>query len=242
MKLRALIVDDEPLARLRLRDLMAEVPWLECVGEAGDAYAAAGAIAEFDPDLLFLDVQLPGALGTDLAARLGPRLAVVFTTAYDRYAVTAFELHALDYLLKPFGRARFRVAVERARETLARAGARKDDQSSGRLERLFVRDRGRIVLVPVVAIERIEAQDDYVAVYCEGRAHLVHMTLGALEARLDPERFVRVHRRHLVNLDFVRALRPRPGGLLDVHVSSGQVVPGSRSRSRALRQRIQRQG
>jgi two-component system, LytTR family, response regulator len=134
------------------------------------------------------------------------------------------------------------VAVERARDTLAR-GRWTDGPpvARGHLERLFVRDRGRIVLVPVSAIERIEAQDDYVAVHCDGRAHLVHMTLGELEERLDPARFVRVHRRHLVNLDFVRAFRPRPGGLMDVHVASGQVVPGSRSRSRALRHRIQRQ-
>ena len=152
MKLRALIVDDEPLARLRLRDLMAEVPWLECAGEAGDAIAAAGAIKETDPDLLFLDVQLPGTLGTDLAARLGARPAVVFTTAYDRYAVTAFELHALDYLLKPFGRARFRVAVERARDALARAP--RPPGRGGRPPEP-VRDRGRIVLVPVAGIERL---------------------------------------------------------------------------------------
>jgi two-component system LytT family response regulator len=239
--LRALVVDDEPLARLRLRDLMAEVPWLECVGEAADAQAAAAAIERTDPDVLFLDVQLPGTLGTDLAARLGRRPAVIFTTAYDRYAVTAFELHALDYLLKPFGRARFRMAAERAREALAQ-GRPADASSEGRLERLFVRDRGRILLLPVAAIERIEAQDDYVAVHCEGRTHLVHMTLGTLEERLDPKRFVRVHRRHLVNLDFVRTLTPRPGGLLDVQVASGHVVPGSRSRARAIRRLVLTQG
>ncbi len=243
MTLRALVVDDEPLARLRLRDLIAEVPWLACVGEAADAPGAAAAIRRWDPDLLFLDVQLPGTLGTDLAARLGPRPAVVFTTAYDRYAVTAFELHALDYLLKPFGRARFRVAAERARDTLEGRGREvRDRDGSSELERLFVRDRGRILLVPVQAIERIESQDDYVEVHCEGRAHLVHMTLAALEQRLDPKRFVRVHRSHLVNLEFVRALTPRPGGLTDVTLASGQVVPGSRTRSRALRRLVLRQG
>jgi two-component system, LytTR family, response regulator len=239
MTLRALIVDDEPLARLRLRDLMAEVPWLQCVGEAGDAREAASAIAASDPDLVFLDVQLPGTLGTDLAARLGPRPAVVFTTAYDRYAVTAFELRALDYLLKPFGRARFRLAVERARELLEQVESpgSAEVRETGRLERLFVRDRGRIVLIPAGAIERIEAQDDYVAVHCDGRAHLLHMALGELEERLDGTRFVRVHRRHIVNLDFVNALRPRADGRLDLELRSGLVVQASRNRSRALRRR-----
>ncbi len=240
MKLRVLVVDDEPLARLRLRDLIGEVSWLDCVGEAADAAAAARGIAEKDPDLVFLDVQLPGTLGTSLAARLGPRPAVVFTTAYDRYAVEAFELHALDYLLKPFGRARFRLAVERAREALRR-GPRTTRPRAGNLERFFVRDRGRMLFVPASAVEHLEAQDDYVALHCEGRQHLVHIPLGHLELRLDPERFARVHRCHIVNLDFVRALSTRPDRRVDVHLASGQVVTGSRSRSRTLRRLVRRQ-
>jgi len=240
VKLRVLVVDDEPLARLRLRDLVSEVSWLEWVGEASDVPSAARAIADADPDLVFLDVQLPGTLGTELAARIGPRPAVIFTTAYDRYAVEAFELHALDYLLKPFGRERFRLAVERAREALPRRASGRGRGHGQRLERFFVRDRGRMLCVPASAVEHLEAQDDYVALHCEGRQHLVHMALGELERRLDPDCFARVHRGHIVNLDFVRALSPRPDRRLDVHLASGRVVTGSRTRSRSFRRLVRR--
>jgi len=242
VRLRALLVDDEPLARLRLRDLIAELDWLECAGEAADAREARRAIDALDPDLVFLDVEMPGALGTELAARLGPRPAVVFTTAYDRYAVTAFELHALDYLLKPFGRARFRLAAERARAALGADASRTRTTRGGRsgaadapLERLFVRDRGRITVVPAAAVERIEAQDDYAALHADGRSYLVHLSLQELERRLDPRRFVRVHRRHIVNLEFVRGLVRGPGRRLSLELASGARLGASRRRAGRLR-------
>ena len=250
----ALIVDDEPLARRRLRDLIAEAPLVEVVGEAADGEAAMRAIDTLKPDLVFLDIQLPGLSGLDVLARVRHKPAVIFTTAYDRYAVAAFELAAVDYLLKPFGGERFRASLVRARQTLERQDAtaaidraselleRPGTAASGRasahpppLVRLFVHDRGRIVPIAVAEIERFEARDDYVAVHASGRRHLVHVTLHELERRLDPQQFLRVHRSHVVNLDHVKALEPYDGARLMVEMRSGAKIVASRVRSKELR-------
>jgi two-component system LytT family response regulator len=172
--IRAIVIEDEPLARRRLRELAADVPWLSCVGEAGDGAAAVRAIDELRPDLVFLDIRMPELSGLEVLERTEHEPAVIFTTAFDQYAVAAFELGALDYLLKPFGRERFLAAVERARRTLG--APRVDDTdsdtstlararaalgaSAGPAERIFIRDRGRIVPIPVREIERLEAEDD----------------------------------------------------------------------------------
>ena len=166
-----LIVDDEPLARTRLRSLIKEVDWLQCLGEAGSGRTAISAVEELAPDLLFLDIRLPGESGIEILRRMTRPPAVMFTTAYDEYALTAFELGAIDYLLKPFGRERFNKAMDRARPMLelkagADAAARaREVLGSERVTRLFVRDGGRIVPLMARSIERIEACDDYVVVY-----------------------------------------------------------------------------
>jgi two-component system, LytTR family, response regulator len=240
MMLSALIVDDEPLARKQLRDLIRGVPWLECIGEASDGARAVELVDRDAPDIVFLDIQMPGMLGIEVLRRVRRRPAVIFTTAYDRYAVTAFELQAMDYLLKPFGRERFEAALARARSAIldrsAWPGDRIDPVAGPRpMTRLFVRERGRIVPVPLASIERFEARDDYVALHADGRRHLVHMSMNDLEAMMDPERFVRIHRRHIVNLDHVAGFTPHDGTRLEVELRSGTRLVASRARSRTLR-------
>jgi two-component system LytT family response regulator len=243
VKVSALIVDDEPLARRKLRELVEEVPWLACVGEAADGDAAVAAVDGLRPDLLFLDIELPGPSGLDVLARVAHRPTVIFTTAHDRYAVAAFELHALDYLLKPFGRARFETAVERARGCFDAAGpstlerGRHALASPGAMTRLFVRDRGRIVPLALSDVVRLQSEDDYVAVHVGGRRHLVHVPLAELERRLDPGRFLRVHRSHVVNLDHVEAFEAQPDGRVEVVLKDGERLVASRTRSRELRSR-----
>lgn len=242
MKIRAVIADDEPLARKKLARLLDTDPEVDCVGVSGDGAEAVRIVEELKPDLLFLDIRMPGATGIEVLERLEHRPHVVFTTAYDRYAVTAFELQALDYLLKPFGKERFATALERAKTALG--GPRRTASPvpaldpDGPLTRLFVRERGRIVPVSVNSIERLEALDDYVMVHAGGRRHLVSVRLRDFEARLDRERFVRVHRSHIVNLDHVVALVPHDATRLGIEMRDGSRIVASRSRSRELRKLV----
>jgi two-component system LytT family response regulator len=257
---RVLVVEDEPLARASLGELLAEVPWLTCVGEAADGLTAVAQIDALRPDLVLLDVHLPECSGLQVLERIRHEPAVIFTTAYDRFAVAAFELEALDYLVKPFGRDRLNAALERARRMLPaapaapalghvadspsmpraptpiRERARTALGGTGPLSRLLVRDRGRLVPVQLREVERLEAEDDYVALHTGGRRFLVELPLGDFEARLDPQRFVRVHRAHIVNLDFVRQLVPYDGARLMVEMRDGTKILASRTRSRDLRE------
>jgi two-component system, LytTR family, response regulator len=232
------IVEDEPLARHRLRELVRTVPWLGFVGEASNGPAAMSAIDRLRPDLVFLDVRLPRSSGLDVLARLSHKPAVIFTTAHDRFAVSAFELGAIDYLLKPFGRERFRRAAERARAILEKGTDR--EVPSGAVPavhtpRLFVREAGRIVPLRVSSIERIQAADDYAIVFAGARQFMLGLTLTELEARLDPDTFLRVHRSHLVNLDHVVECTPRKDSRFDITLRSGATVTASRQCSRIVR-------
>jgi two-component system LytT family response regulator len=220
MTLHVLIVDDEPLARSRLRALLEREPDVEVVGESGDGTAAVAAARALRPDLVFLDVQMPALDGFGVLEALGePLPAVVFVTAYDRYALRAFEVHALDYLLKPFDRERFRRALERARAALQRdeslAVNRKllellDDVRPGRkaAPRLVVKTAGRVFFLRPEEIDWVEAAGNYVKLHAGREEHLLRETMSALEGRLDADRFVRIHRSALVNLDRVRELQP----------------------------------
>ena len=238
----ALIVEDEPLARRRLRQLMRDVPWLECIGEATNGRAAAGAIDELQPDLVFLDIRLPGLSGVDVLSRVRHTPAVIFTTAYDQFAVTAFELGAVDYLLKPFGRERFGRALERAKPLVERQiGAESVERArevfrSGPVPRLFVREAGRIVPIPVASIAWLQACDDFVIVHAAGRRYRVNMPLADLEKRLDPLLFVRVHRSHVVNMDHVASWTPYDGSRFQITLRDGATLMASRQRSRMLRE------
>jgi len=227
MKIRALIVDDEPLARQRMRQLARDEPALELVGECASAVEALAEIQRQEPDLLFLDIQMPEMNGFELLQKL-PRERlplVVFTTAYDKHAVRAFEAHALDYLLKPFEPERFKAAVARAREHLANqhasaaarglldllaAGQNSLPAASSKsyLTRLTVKTDEKVVVVKVADIDSIESAGNYVAVNVGKESHILRETLNALEAQLDPENFLRVGRSAIVNLDRVRELQP----------------------------------
>jgi two-component system, LytTR family, response regulator len=237
----ALIVEDEPLARRRLRELIRDVPWVHCVGEAANGRTAIAALDELQPDLVFLDIQLPGCSGMDVLSRVRHAPAVIFTTAHDQFAVTAFELGAVDYLLKPFGRDRFGRALDRARPILEReTGAETAERArevltQGPIPRLFVREAGRIVPIRVASIERLQACDDYVLVHAGGRTFRVNLPLSDLERRLDPQVFVRVHRSHLVNLDHVSSWAPYDGSRFQITLRSGATLMASRQRSRILR-------
>lgn len=230
----------DPARRLGLA-LIQDVPWLHCLGEATNARAAIAAIDELQPDLVFLDVQLPGASGIDVLSRVRHSPAVIFTTAHSQFAVTAFELAALDYLLKPFGRGRFSRAVERARPLLERQvdhGATERAREvlvQGPIPRLYVRESDRIVPIRVASIERLEACDDYVIVHAAGRRFRINLTLSDLERRLDPRLFVRAHRSHIVNLDHVASWTPYDGSRFQIALRSGATIVASRQRSRVLR-------
>lgn len=241
-RITALIADDEAPARKRLRDLLSAVTWVEVVGDCADGPATIAAVDRLEPDLLFLDLQMPGCDGLEVVRRIAHQPAIVFTTAHNRYAVAAFELGAIDYLLKPFGRERFALALERMRDVRGRrAEPRVHERTaevldpSVRLSRLFVRTRGRILVIPIAEIQRFEARDDYSALFTGTQRHLVHLRLADLEQRLDPAMFVRVHRSHIVNLDFVEAMIPTEDARLEVLLRDGTRLMASRSRSRELR-------
>lgn len=242
MKFTAVIIEDEPLARKTLRDLTADVAWLEVIGEASDGLAAVELINTRKPDLVFLDIHMPELSGLDVLKRLLHEPAVIFTTAYDQHAIAAFELAAVDYLLKPFGRQRFDQALDRAREVLERRqekpalGDVRETLGNSTLERLLIRDGGRIMPVVVREIERLEAEGDYVGVRVRGKTHLVNLPLGNFEQRLDATRFVRVHRSHLVNMDFVDAIEPYDNAQLLVRMKDGTKIIASRSASKRLRE------
>lgn len=215
-KIRVLVVDDEDLARLVLRELIQSHPEIEVLAECGNGFEAVKSVAEHKPDLIFLDVQMPKLSGFDVLELIDPGTAVVFVTAYDQYAMRAFEVHAVDYLLKPIGRDRFEAALERAKSRLGEklppaaelaAAARPAKQF---LDRIVVRDGTRVTLIPAGKLDYAEAQDDYVALASEGKKHLKQQTIASLEACLDPERFVRIHRSYILN--FERVVRIEPYG------------------------------
>lgn len=241
MKVRTLIVDDEPVARAGLRAMLTAFEWVEVVGEAADGEAAVEAIHRLQPELVFLDVQMPGLLGTDVLRRIEGQPFVIFTTAFSQHAVSAFELGAVDYLLKPFGPARLSAAMERIRSAIGEpAGAGAIERLAGTLaggpiSRLFVRTGGNLVPVPVESVWWFEADGDYVTAHVERTRHALHLSLSRLEARLDPQRFVRVHRAHIVNIDHVRAFKRDPRGNLEAELADGRRVPVSRTRAQELR-------
>lgn len=245
MNWRAVLVDDEPLARRALRALVDEVPWLECVGEAGDGSAAIGMIDELRPALVFLDVRMPVCDGFEVVRRVRHRPEIVFTTAFDRYAVAAFELGALDYLVKPFGRARFQKTLARLRERIADHGELPPagDRALASIgttpmRRLFARHGDRVVPIAVEAIVRVEARGDYAAIHHIDGTSLMHVALADLATRLDPERFCRIHRSHIVNLDRVVVFRRGDDRRLCLELDDGTKLIASREASQRLRARF----
>jgi two-component system LytT family response regulator len=241
-RVRTLVVEDEPEARRMLCDFLAEAPWVELVGQSADGRDAVASIDRLQPALVILDVRLPEMSGLEVLEKIRHQPEVVFATAYDQYAVAAFELGALDYLVKPFGRQRFRRMLERVRRRLS---ADPDGLSSPErartalgqspLRRLFARRGDKIVPIPSGEIVRIQARGDYAEVHAPGGPFLLHVSLSELAGRLDPERFVQVHRSHIVNLEAMKLLRPHDERRLVIVMANGEEIVASRAASEVLR-------
>jgi two-component system LytT family response regulator len=248
VKIRTLIVDDEPLARDRLRTLLQREPDITIVGECGDGQEAIGAIRAHRPQLVFLDVQIPEPDGFGVLEAVGvERLpVVVFVTAYDQYALQAFEVHAADYLLKPFDEERFQRALVRARAAVLSHNGRDVDPRllsllqdlkapSPHLERLVVKSAGRLFFLRTEEIDWIESAGNYVSLHAGGESHLLRETMTGLEGRLNPARFVRIHRTAIVNIDRIKELQPLFHGEYQVVLRDGTQL----TLSRGYRERLQ---
>ncbi|HEV3470417.1 MAG TPA: LytTR family DNA-binding domain-containing protein [Pyrinomonadaceae bacterium] len=255
-KIRALVVDDEPLARKNLRVLLEADPEVELVGEAGGGAEAVRLIRERAPDLVFLDIQMPELNGFDVIERVGAERmpVIVFVTAFDRFALRAFEVHALDYLLKPFDDARFEKALRQAKlqveqrsvkelgERLVRLLAEREGGAAPQpapaqpqyLTRLLIKSAGRVFFLKADEIDWIGAEDYYVKLHVGRRSHLLRETMNELEARLDPQKFLRIHRSSIVNVERIKELHQLFNGDYSVVLQDGTELKLSRSRREHL--------
>lgn len=234
MKLRVLIVDDMPLSRQRTQRYLADAQDVEVVGECGDAESALEAIARLEPNLLLLDVQMPGLTGFQLLERIpvDRRPAVVFVTAFAEFAVNAFAVQAVDYLLKPFDRERLSKALDKARDALGRLRPVKPpapEPPVAYLDRIAVKSVGKTVFVSTGAIDWIETAGNYVCLHADKETHLVRATMSQLELQLDPKRFVRIHRSTMVRIEAVKEIQPLFNGDQSVILANGDKVVLSRS-------------
>ena len=250
-RIRTLVVDDEPIARERVLSLLQQEDDVEVVGECGDGAQAVAAIQHQVPDLVFLDVQMPGVDGFGVIEAIGPEKmpTVVFVTAYDEYALRAFEVHALDYLLKPFGRDRFRQTLTHARAHLERRRAgdlgrrllalvkdlRRDQP---RTDRLVVKSGGRLFFLRADEIDWVEAAGNYVRLHVGSTSHLLRETMNAIESRLDPEKFFRIHRSRIVNMERIQELQPWLNGEYAVLLRTGSRLTLSRGYREKLQDRL----
>jgi two-component system LytT family response regulator len=254
-KIRALIVDDEPLARRTVRDLLEEDPDIEVAGECGGGLEAVARIHKQPPDLLLLDIQMPGMSGFEVLSKIDLESvpAVIFVTAYDQYALRAFEVHALDYLLKPFTDQRFREAVAQAKSQFELREVKRLSQSlrallreqqagrgdpapkrKGFLTRFMIKLGSRVFFVNPVDVDWISADNYYVNLHVAGRSHLLRISMNELEEKLDPRRFWRIHRSTIINLERVKELRQNPNGDYVVVLKDGTELKLSRSRRERL--------
>jgi two-component system LytT family response regulator len=242
--IHAVLTDDEVLARQKLRQLLRNEREIEIVGECATAAETIDLVRAKQPELLFLDIRMPGMDGFDIIGALSsdanfvlPR--IIFTTAYDRYAIRAFEIHAVDYLLKPFTEERLRSAVERAREQIQ---APATNGTSGRqyTKRIVFKSRGRILFLPISDIRWIGAEENYVRICTDSETHLLRETMTHLEEKLDPQMFLRVHRSSIVNLQYVKEVRTEKDGEFAVLLVNGQKIPMSRSYRSRVQDWLQR--
>jgi two-component system LytT family response regulator len=249
--IRVLLVDDEPLAREMLREMLQGDPHVEIVGESGNGREAVEAIRSHSPDLVFLDVQMPEVGGFEVLASLEKTEIphVIFVTAYDQYAVRAFDVHALDYLLKPFDQERFDLSWQRARAQIMRDRNGGMDQriltlleelkaDRNYLERLVIKASGRIYFLETNEIDWIEAEGNYVSVHSGKKSHLLRETISSLEAQLDPKKFVRVHRSSIVRLDRIKELQPWFHGEYRIILHDGTQLTLSRNQRDKLQEAL----
>ncbi|HVR40896.1 MAG TPA: response regulator [Thermoanaerobaculia bacterium] len=242
MTITVVIVDDEEPARAILREFLADYSQFVVVAECANGYEAVKAVSQHRPQLIFLDIQMPKLDGFEVLDLLEPKPNVIFVTAYDEYAIRAFEVHAIDYLLKPFTPARFAQVIAHAEQRIgtsdapaiatATSGVRKP------LQRIAFRDGANIELVPVQRIDYIEAQDDYIHVFTRGQKFIKQQTLGELETLLDASRFVRVHRSYLVNVESLARVEPYAKDSRIALLKDGTRVPISRAGYERLRELI----
>jgi two-component system LytT family response regulator len=239
--MRVLIVDDEHLARALLREYLSHHPDVEVVGECANGFEAVKAIGELDPELVFLDIQMPKLDGFEVVELAGSKPHYVFATAYDQYALKAFEVHAIDYLLKPFSRERLAQALEHARSRRTQpaqveAVVQDAAQRRGYLERVLIKDGTRVHVVPTATIDHIEAQDDYVQVSAGGKAWLKNQRMSELEAQLDPQVFIRIHRSWIVNVGAIARIEPASKDNYCAVLKDGARLPISRSGYQKVRE------
>jgi two-component system, LytTR family, response regulator len=232
--MKAMIIDDEPPARRELRRLLTGFAWVELVGEAGNADQAAELIETLTPELLFLDIQMPGGSGFDLLTRLEDVPQVIFTTAYDEHAVRAFKVNALDYLLKPIEPARLAEALGRVKS----AQAARAPQPEAVLEQIFVRDGSRCWFVPLREVRLLSSEGNYIRLSWGKSQPLLGRALAALEARLDPNRFFRANRRQIINLDFIETVELGVNGRLHAQLRDGPEVEISRRQARLFKTKM----
>lgn len=234
-RIGAIIVDDEELARGLVREMLQKHPDIEVLAECANGFEAVKAVAEHKPGLLFLDVQMPKLDGFEVLELIGADVAVIFVTAYDTYAMRAFDVHAVDYLLKPFGEERFEAALARARLRIGQkmpapaelaAAARPPAQFQ---ERIVIKDGTRVHIIPVAKLDYVEAQDDYVALHSGGKSYLKQQTISSLESGLDPSRFIRIHRSYIVNLERVAKMEPYTKESRVAVLADGTQLPVSRA-------------
>ena len=237
-----LIADDEPLARQTLRTYLRDLGRRDAIHEAADGHTAVAIANRERPALIFLDIVMPGATGLEVLEQLDYEAQVIFTTAHDHYAVTAFELGALDYVLKPFGRERLARVIERVKSASSDPAApvlsraQEALQPTRALSRVFVRDGTRIIPIPLASIERVQGADDYATIVTSTKEFLVSIRLSDLESRLARANFLRIHRSHLINLEFVTAIEPYEAGRVQVVMRSGASIAASRAGSKRLRE------
>ncbi|MCK6682442.1 MAG: LytTR family DNA-binding domain-containing protein [Thermoanaerobaculia bacterium] len=238
--LRVLIADDEPLARALLKEFLSSHPDVEICGEFENGFDAARAALALKPDIVLLDIEMPKLNGFEALELMDPQPAVIFTTAYDQYAVKAFAVHAVDYLLKPFDKERFDEALKRAARTArsqdgpvvdAPAVAALARSPQKHLTRIAIKDGSQITILPSSRIDYIEAQDDYVRIVSGGKGHMKQQTLASLESALDPARFIRVHRSYIINVEKLTRLEPGTAILI-----CGTEIPVSRAGASRLRE------
>lgn len=229
--IRTLIVDDEPLARRLVREYLLPHEDVEVIAECDNGFDAVKLITDLQPDLVFLDIQMPRLTGLEVLELTQRHHGVVFTTAFDQYALKAFDLRAVDYLLKPFAQSRFDEALVKARTSMGQESTGLKDlaQPQSKLERLLIRDRNQVHVLPLDKVECVEAQDDYIRIVSQGKSYLKTQSLTDLEGRLDPAAFVRVHRSWVISLAHLKNIERLAKDNFVAVMHSGQQVPISRA-------------
>jgi two-component system LytT family response regulator len=247
MKIKTIIVDDEVPARKIIREFLQLHPEIEIMADCRNAHEALQAVENYQPDLIFLDIQMPEINGFEFLEMLDERPQIIFCTAYDKYAIQAFEVNAVDYLLKPFDQDRFDLALEKVKQNFIRADHKVDsteqlirhlNQQQIYQERFLIKQSGRIIIINSHEIIFFEAMEDYVNIHTTQEAYLIQQSLTNLEKRLNPQHFIRVHRSSIVNIDYVKEIDTASSGRYHLFLKNGKMIPVSRTGAKQLKRLI----